>query len=609
MEAKEKIRHKLELSDIIGEMVALTPVSTGRYKGLCPFHQEKTPSFHVMNDKGFYYCFGCQAKGDLFDFVMQTQGLNFSEALQVLGKRAGVEVKPPSPQEKKNRDLYAVNALALEYFQQSLKQHSFAQDYLEQRLLSPESIATFELGFAPEGWDGLLKFASQRGVEQKQLLEVGLLATSEKTGRSYDRFRNRIIFPIRDAIGRLVGFSGRVLDDSLPKYLNTPETPIFDKSTLLYGLFKAKPSIRESLECIVTEGYMDVIALHQTGFSHAVAALGATLTSEQTGELARLGVRYVYLAFDADEAGQRAILSGLEQSVGRQFYVRAVQMPQENGVAKDPADVVLSGDVAGFQRALDEGLSEVRYRFERVLEKYDAKEEEGKIAILKELAPAMQARAIIDPTASELRRLVVDKLELDEQRLDDWLKKQQKRRRNVSNLELQGLSRQQNLNRQQRIEIELMALMLREPSFMAERLQWLDIALQEGQSALLEEFQQHCRACDFQSEAILRQYQNREEGHILFERLFSQDDEGEERGDIALHIQKTLSLLREGYLEQQKDAQKDKLRERFKIISEELANPSLPVEALGKYYEELREINSLLAAREAERRSRLPRKR
>lgn len=609
MEAKEKIRHKLELADIIGEMVALTPVGTGRYKGLCPFHQEKTPSFHVMNDKGFYYCFGCQAKGDIFDFVMQTQGLEFTEALQVLGERAGVEVTPPSPQEKKNRDLYAVNELALEYFQKQLKQHAVAQDYLEQRLLSPESIATFELGFAPEGWDGLLKFASQRGVEQKQLLEVGLLATSEKSGRSYDRFRNRIIFPIRDAIGRLVGFSGRVLDDSLPKYLNTPETAIFDKSTLLYGLFKAKPTIREKLECIVTEGYMDVIALHQTGFAHAVAALGATLTSEQAGELSRLGVRYVYLAFDADEAGQRAILSGLEQSVGRQFYVRAVQMPQENGVAKDPADVVLSGDVAGFQRALDGGLSEVRYRFERVLGKYDFKEEDGKIAILKELAPAMQARAIVDPTASELRRLVVDKLELDEQRLDTWLKKQQKRRSNVSNLELQGLSRNQDLNRQQRIEIELMALILREPSFIAERLQWIDIALQEGQSSLLEEFQQHCRDCNFQSEAILRQYQNREEGHILFERLFSQDEEAEERGDIALHIQKTLSLLREGYLEQQKDAQKDKLSERFEVISQNLANPSLPAEVLNKYYQELREINSLLAAREAERRSRLPLKR
>lgn len=609
MEAKEKIRHKLELADIIGEMVALTPVGTGRYKGLCPFHQEKTPSFHVMNDKGFYYCFGCQAKGDIFDFVMQTQGLEFTEALQVLGERAGVEVTPPSPQEKKNRDLYAVNELALEYFQQQLKQHTVAQDYLEQRLLSPESIATFELGFAPEGWDGLLKFTSQRGVEQKQLLEVGLLATSEKSGRSYDRFRNRIIFPIRDAIGRLVGFSGRVLDDSLPKYLNTPETAIFDKSTLLYGLFKAKPTIREKLECIVTEGYMDVIALHQTGFAHAVAALGATLTSEQAGELSRLGVRYVYLAFDADEAGQRAILSGLEQSVGRQFYVRAVQMPQENGVAKDPADVVLSGDVAGFQRALDGGLSEVRYRFERVLGKYDFKEEDGKIAILKELAPAMQARAIVDPTASELRRLVVDKLELDEQRLDTWLKKQQKRRSNVSNLELQGLSRHQDLNRQQRIEIELMALILREPSFIAERLQWVDVALQEGQSSLLEEFQQHCRGCHFQSEAILRQYQHRDEGHILFERLFSQDEEAEERGDIALHIQKTLSLLREGYLEQQKDAQKDKLSERFEVISQNLANPSLPAEVLNKYYQELREINSLLAAREAERRSRLPLKR
>ena len=336
-DAKERIRQRLDIVEIVGETVALKPAGRDQYKGLCPFHGEKTPSFHVHQERGFFYCFGCGAKGDVFDFVMREQGVDFFEALQTLGHRAGVEVTPASPQNNRRRDLYDVNELALEYFKSQLPARDWlAQNYLLGRGLTLESIEAFDLGYAPESWDGLLKHALHKGISDQDLLDAGLIAEAD-SGRRYDRFRHRVMFPIKDYLGRVVGFSGRVLDDTMPKYMNTPETDVFHKTELLYGLDRAKAAIRASHECIVVEGYMDVIALHQTGFENAVAALGATLTSEQAGELSRLDVGRLYLAFDADEAGGRAVLSGLEQSVGRQFLVKAVRVPH----GKDPADAVL----------------------------------------------------------------------------------------------------------------------------------------------------------------------------------------------------------------------------------------------------------------------------
>ncbi|HEX7021759.1 MAG TPA: DNA primase, partial [Trueperaceae bacterium] len=384
-DAKERIRARLDIAEVVGEVVALKPAGRGQLKGLCPFHSEKTPSFHVHAERGFFYCFGCQAKGDIFDFVMKNQGIDFMSALQLLGQRAGVEVTPPTAQSHKRRDLFEVNRVALEYFQSHLT--GAARDYLLGRKLTPDSIAAFELGFAPEGWDGLLRHALTKGVPDTDLLEAGLVAESDN-GRRYDRFRNRIIFPIKDSLGRVVGFSGRVLDDSLPKYLNSPETEIFKKAQLLYGLDRAKTPIRESGECIVVEGYMDVIALHQTGFTNSVAALGATLTREQAEELSRLDVQRLYLAFDADEAGQRAVLSGLEQSVGRHFLVRAVRVPH----GKDPADAVLGGHADEFRTALATGLSEVEFRFAGVLDRHDPATTAGKKAILQELLPALKPK-------------------------------------------------------------------------------------------------------------------------------------------------------------------------------------------------------------------------
>ena len=602
LEAKEQIRLRLDIAEVIGEVVALKPAGRGQLKGLCPFHGEKTPSFHVHQERGFYYCFGCQAKGDVFDFLMRSQGIEFADALQLLGQRAGIEVTPPTPKDRKRRDLFEINQVALEFFKLQLKAFPVAQQYLLNRKLTQESIDIFELGYAPDSWDALLKFALTKGLSDNELLAAGLLSENDNS-RRYDRFRHRVMFPIKDYLGRVVGFSGRVLDDSLPKYLNTPETDVFKKGELLYGLDLAKTPIRASGECLVVEGYMDVIALHQTGFNNAVAALGATLTSEQASQLSRLDVQKLYLSFDADEAGQRAILGGLEQSIGRNFLVKAIRVPH----GKDPADAVLGGFIEEFRAALRQGLSEVEFRFQSVLTKYDRTTNEGKKAVLNDLLPVLKPRDMFDPVATEMRRLVIDHLKIDGARLDEWLSS--KRQRRLDDTQIKGMQRQHlSTSQVALIELEVIALLLLEPKRLQERLFFVESSLPATiDDSVLREFHRICEACEFDDRQILSRYQAREEGRIVFERLFLQpEDEKGRRIDVDAQIEKSLSRLRELYLNSEKEIQRTKLLERMEEVSRHLTQPGLPTDQLKHYYTELKEIHSMLSARDAERRTRVP---
>jgi DNA primase len=597
-DAKELIRQRLDIAEVVGEVVALKPAGRGQLKGLCPFHNEKTPSFHVHQERGFYYCFGCQSKGDLFDFVMQTQGIDFYDTLQLLGQRAGVEVTPQAPQASKRRDLFEINDLALAFFKSQLP--GVAHDYLIDRGLTEESLEAFDLGFAPASWDALFKHALAKGVAESDLLEAGLLAENS-SGRRYDRFRNRVIFPIKDYLGRVVGFSGRVLDDSVPKYLNTPETELFKKSELLYGLDRAKTIIRAEGSCIVVEGYMDVIALHQTGFANAVAALGATLTEEQAVLLSRFDVTRLLLAFDADEAGQRAVLSGLDHSVGRQFLVRAVNVP----AGKDPADAVLGGHVEAFRQALASGQSEVEFRFRNVLTRFDAGTVEGKREILNELLPALRPRDVFDPVAAEMRRLTIDHLKIDGARLDAWIGS--KRARRLDATQVRGLERRRSAPSQVAlVELEIVALLLMEPHRLAERLRAVESALPpEADDSVLREFHAICESADYDDQQILLRYRERDEGHVLFERLLSNQTDEDARIDVDDAVGKMLSRLRELFLDSEKESHRTKLLERMKEVSEALTDAELAPDQLAYYYAELRELSAMLRSRDAERRLRV----
>ncbi len=319
MSSIEEIKARLDILEVVSETVQLKR-SGKTYTGLCPFHENtRTPAFVVWPDSGVWKCFGaCNEGGDIFKFVMKRDNLDFPEALKILAEKAGVVLRPPSALESAQREEHERLRAALEeavtFFRQQLTRTPAgkpALDYLRGRGLTDETLALYELGYAPTGWDNTLKHLTEQGFTEQELLEAGLLSEREKGG-VYDRFRNRIMFPIRDERGRMAGFGARALNpEDIPKYLNSPQTPIFDKSALLYGLDKARQPIRQRDQVVIVEGYMDVIAPAQAGFNNLVSPMGTALTEAQLKLLKRLTRRMV-LALDADAAGANATLRGLQ---------------------------------------------------------------------------------------------------------------------------------------------------------------------------------------------------------------------------------------------------------------------------------------------------------
>ncbi len=323
----DEVRQRADIVDVISSQVPLK--QAGRlFKGLCPFHDEKTPSFTVNPDRQTYHCFGCGEGGNVISFVMKTENLDFPEAVQALADRVGFTLHYEQGT-KVNREpagrqarVYAANDLALRFFQETLakaEEGRAGRDYLTARGYDEEIIKRFRLGFAPDAWEALAAYAGGQGFKPAELLEAGLAVKSEKNpSRSYDRFRGRVIFPIFDLQDKTIGFGGRVLDDSTPKYLNSPETPVFHKGRALYALNWAADSIKASGEAVIVEGYTDVISLMQAGVPNVVATLGTALGSDHLKLLSRFTHRVV-LVFDADEAGQKAAARGLD--LMREFYL------------------------------------------------------------------------------------------------------------------------------------------------------------------------------------------------------------------------------------------------------------------------------------------------
>lgn len=316
-DAVADIRDRIDIVDLVTGYVPSLKRTGRSYKGLCPFHQEKTPSFIVFPDSQNFHCFGCGKGGDIFTFYMGVENVEFREALQELAKRAGVTLTSgpaPVPELDAHRQrLVEINELAGTFYQNILRnsrQGESGRRMAEERQLSPEMIEAFGLGFAPDSWDALLNFMASRDIPAELVAEAGL-ATERDSGGYYDRFRNRFMFPIRDREGGTVGFGGRAMGDAKPKYLNSPQSAIFDKSSLVYGLDLAKDAIRKADEVVIVEGYMDVIAAHQFGFANVVGAMGTALTESQVGLIKR-GSKRIVLALDADAAGQMATMRGLE---------------------------------------------------------------------------------------------------------------------------------------------------------------------------------------------------------------------------------------------------------------------------------------------------------
>ncbi|MBI4322244.1 MAG: DNA primase [Chloroflexi bacterium] len=405
----DEIKDRLSIVDVISPYVALKKAGRN-FKGLCPFHGEKTPSFVVYPDKGNYHCFGCDSNGDLFTFIMKTQNLAFGDALKLLADKAGValpERRADVVEDRRRERLREINAAAAQFFHHVLMRSEAAEvarSYLAKRGINGDTVEAFQLGYAPDSWQSLGQYLSGKAFESKELLDAGLVVQKEG-GDHYDRFRGRLMFPIRDIRGNVTGFGARALDSSQPKYLNSPQTPIFDKSSSLYGIDRAARAMREADSAVIVEGYVDVLHSHQCGMTKVVASLGTALTERQVATLKKL-TKHLILALDPDKAGDEATLRGLD--VAREvFDKRVVPVPTWRGLihyeykldadiriitlprGKDP-DEVIREDPARWQWLLDRALPIVDYYFSTVTSALDLTSAKDKSSAVDQLLPVIK---------------------------------------------------------------------------------------------------------------------------------------------------------------------------------------------------------------------------
>lgn len=444
----DELMARCDIADVVADYVPLTRKG-GSLWGCCPFHSERTPSFHVVPERQMYKCFGCGKGGGVINFIMEIENLSYPDAVRFLAKRAGLQV----PEErgdggfrKKRERLLALNKEAARYFHSVL--HSPAGqagvEYLfGKRKLSKATVTRFGLGMAPEGWDKLITAMSAKGYEKSELLEAGLVVRS-KEGRVYDRFRNRVMFPIIDLRGDVIGFGGRVLDDSTPKYLNSPDTPVFNKGRNLFALNIAKKTRLGRI--ILTEGYMDTLSLHQAGFDCAVASLGTALTPDHAQLLSRY-TKEVVIAYDGDGAGvsaaQRAI--GLLEKTG--MKVRVLRMKG----AKDPDEFIGKYGSEAFAKLLDQSENHIEYRIDQVKGKYDLTDDAQRVEFLKEAVPILAQLpspaereiygARCAETAGVSADVVAQEIKRERSRLSWKAKKQQERRDLTPAVQLQPKER------------------------------------------------------------------------------------------------------------------------------------------------------------------------
>jgi len=390
----DDLLNRTDIVDVVSSRLQMKKAGKN-YTACCPFHKEKTPSFSVSPDKQFYYCFGCGAGGNALGFIMDHDNLDFPQAVEELAKAAGMEIpreesgRPHKPRQPTDSPLYPLLTAAADFYRQALKSHpqrKAAVDYLKGRGLTGEIARDFGLGFAPPGWDNLYKHLSSDTLQQKAMIDAGLLVENAETGKRYDRFRDRVMFPIRDSRGRIIAFGGRVLGDDKPKYLNSPETPVFHKGQELYGLFEARKNNRNLDEIIVVEGYMDVIALAQQGLRNAVATLGTATSEEHLKRLFRV-VPSVLFCFDGDQAGRNAAWRALEATLpclqdGRR--ARFLFLPE----GEDPDTLVRSEGTDAFRARINQHAQPLAdYFFQQLTEEADPRSLEGKAHMATLAAP------------------------------------------------------------------------------------------------------------------------------------------------------------------------------------------------------------------------------
>ena len=389
----EEIKSRLDIVEVIGSYIKLQKAGVN-YRALCPFHSEKKPSFFVSSVRQIWHCFGCSVGGDIFKFIMKIEGVEFGDALRILAKRAGVELKPMRPESASWRTerqrLYEICELACRFFEKQLESKigQEAKNYLIKRGINEESIKQWRIGYSPDTWQGLSDFLVSKGYNREEVIKAGLAVESEKTENPYDRFRGRIIFPIFDLNSQVIGFGGRVFKETekedIAKYINTPNTLLYDKSRVLYGLNFAKMEIRKKDSCILVEGYTDTILNHQVGYKNTIAVSGTALTPYQLKILKRYSANLL-ICFDMDVAGDFATQRGIDLAQKEDFEIKVIILPKE----KDPAELIFENKKL-WEESVEKAKSILEFYFETTFSKFDSKRPEGKKEISKILLPIIK---------------------------------------------------------------------------------------------------------------------------------------------------------------------------------------------------------------------------
>ncbi|MFC2038782.1 DNA primase [Chloroflexota bacterium] len=362
MSVVDDVKQKLDIVEVIGQYA--TVVKSGKnFRANCPFHNEKNPSFYIYPEQQSWHCFGaCNTGGDVLSFVMRQENMDFGDTLRMLAQRVGITIpsryEPEAGKDERDK-LYSINEAAALYFHNLLvnsKEAEKARSYLEGRSLSPETISNFQLGYCLNNWQALKEYLVEKSFTEEEILEAGLIIASDD-GKTHDRFRNRLVFPIKDNRGRTTGFGARVLDDSLPKYVNSPQTPVFDKSGTLYAINLAAPEIRKQDRVVIVEGYMDVITAHQSGFTNVIASMGTAITEKQVTILKRM-TKNLVLALDSDTAGEEAMLRCVDYENILESEIKVAVLPE----GKDPDDVIREKPDS-WQNFLDESIPVLDFTF------------------------------------------------------------------------------------------------------------------------------------------------------------------------------------------------------------------------------------------------------
>jgi DNA primase len=436
-DSKDRVRDAVDFVELVSARTELRRAGPARYEGLCPFHDERTPSFGIDPAQKVYHCFGCQASGDVFTFVQETEGVDFKGALELLAERYGVELEreeeDPREAERRQRRSRLLELLARTsaYYERYLWESSeaaHAREYLSERGLSEELLKAFRVGYAPSAWNRVLLASRSGGYSEQELYATGLAQRSKQNNQPYDRFRSRIMFPLADIRGRVLGFGARAMsEEQRPKYLNTSDNDVYHKGLHLYGADLARPNAARAGEVILCEGYTDTIALHQAGMTNAVGLMGTALTGDQMAELARMA-HTVLLALDADSAGQDAMLKAFEAAEKRKLKLRVVPLPE----GSDPAELIQREGPAAMSAALGESVPFERFRVEYAFVRGDSSSSEGRERIVDDLR-AVFAVLPAGTVRMELTKLVSGRLELPESVAEEKLAPTARRPTRTSN--------------------------------------------------------------------------------------------------------------------------------------------------------------------------------